>query len=1185
MPIYTPLENIQQITDAINQAETPRLATEALVRWLDEHCGPNLVALLNRQSAGLQLVNSPGYKPAAEVMAWIQSPDSWLSWGKWTSPRWLDEKNPVDDIVFTGSALLIPLHYEGDLRGLVWVDATRNLEAVRSSDQAAVLLAQLLAARLHHLEVNTSWGTLLTSVNEFSRALAQVSNSEDLWEVVHAQISVLFDTSSFFIGLLNNYNNLLTLPIASEDGMPVYYGAVPLTGLSKAVITNGVALHFRDLELEQDRLASLEVEFTELEPGWHSRSWLGVPLRNRKNEVMGVMSIQNELPNHYSDPDLSLLMVIAVHLSQTIENRQLLRAEQDRRKIASTLIDVSQVVGSTLDYQDVLERILEQLHRVLQYDRASIMLPVAGYENGERMAVSASQGTLRTPVGQEVVFAPDSLSMRVWISQQPVVIEDVQQHKNWSARLITPDPQQTRAWIGVPMVIQNRVIGLIAVEKFTASYYNEKDASTAFALGRQAAIAVENARLHAEAAHNVEALEQRARRLDSIHRISSLLSSTLERDAILNTAARTLTELFNCDHCGIVLFDEEDGQGYVMAEYPALGLVGVGIPLEGNITFERLVRENAVLAMYDTDTESDASHSIIQRVGSRSTLLAPLIARDRVFGSIGLDSSEPGRTFTEEERETYMTIAGQVALALNNAQLYEEALSANRLKTEFLANMSHELRTPLNAIIGYSEMLLSQMYGELNAKQVDRLTRVNTGGKHLLNLINDVLDLSKIEAGQMDLALAPLSISDVVYDAIADITPQADAKGLRVFMRVQPDLPSVQADAQRIRQIITNLLDNAVKFTNQGSVTLSADKVSMRQGITVIGPIPPASVRVSDGDWLAISVTDTGIGIKLADQSIIFDAFTQADGSSIRAYEGTGLGLAITQRLINLHQGYIWVESEVGQGSTFTVLLPIQAQVIAAEPETEIDPETPLVLVLDDDPSALQLVQDYLSQSAAYQVVGTTSPVQALELARKLHPAVIITDLMMPEVSGWEVLRELKNDKTTSSIPVIVLSIIEQRTIGYYLGAADYLTKPISREALLNAIDRVAYIEPQFPILIVEDDLRDRSMLSEILERAGFQTAEAENGADALSWLEDNPASLILLDLLLPDISGLEVLEKIADNPETEDIPVIVVTGGAMPTADMDKITQVLQKGTLSGNSLVEQVQITLNRQRHKRKP
>ncbi|MBL8164461.1 MAG: response regulator [Anaerolineae bacterium] len=1175
MPTYTPLEQIQNITEAINQAETTRLAIEAVARWLGEHIAPNTIALLTRQGGNVNLHSNPGYQPPLDVQRWLQSPETWLSWVEWDTPRTIDSQHAIDGLAFEGSALLIPLRYDNYTRGVLWLDGRKHSSALGAGGGAeAILIGQLLAARLHHIEVNTHWSTLLTSLNEFSRTLAQADSSEEIWQLVHEQITVLFDTSSFFVGLLNPHTNQITLPLVSEDGVQVYYGPIPFAGLSKVVVANGSAIYFRNLDQEVERMAALNVEFSESEPGWRSRSWLGVPLNNRKNEVVGLISIQSELPNHYSDPELSLLLMVAVQLSQIIENRHLLETEKTRRKIASTLMDVSQVVGSTLDFQDVLDRVLEQLHRVLDYDRASIMLPIVEVEDSNRMVISASAGAQRLPRGHEIALPLSSPGMRVLQSQLPVVIADMQDVPNWMGR----SAAQTRAWVGVPMVVQGRTIGLITAEKFTPQFYDETDATTAFALARQAAIAVENARLHAEVARNLDALQQRNQRLASMYRISTILSSTLEREVVLNAAAQMLSETFACDHCTIILIDEQNGLGRVAAEYPSIGNLGVPVLISGSPTYEALLSGSRPLVLPEASTLG-----YMQKPGARSTLLAPLVARDKVIGCIGLDNHTAGRVFSDDDLETCMTIVGQVALALSNVHLYEQALAANRLKSEFLANMSHELRTPLNAIIGYSEMLLSQMYGELNSKQIDRMTRVHSGGKHLLDLINDVLDLSKIEAGQLDLTLAPLSVSDILYDAVADLTPQAEAKGLTLTLNMPSELPAVKADVQRMRQILNNILDNAVKFTDTGGVTLTVKAVTSRE-------IPDLSTSLHAGNesWLAIIVTDTGIGISDEHQKMIFDAFTQVDGSSMRRYEGTGLGLAITQRLVRMHQGHIIVQSEPGKGSTFTILLPCVVEENAAQTESWTKPQDsdqPLVLVIDDDPSALQLVRDYLSQYA-YHVVGTTNPTQALEMARALHPAVIVTDVMMPELSGWEVLRQLKGDKETGGIPVIVLSIIEQKTVGYYLGAADYLVKPINREALLNAIDRVASIEPQYPILVVDDDIRDRSLLAEILERAGYQVAETENGADALRWLEDETASLILLDLLLGDMSGLDVLEKLRQNPETEDIPVIVITGGTITDETASEVkeylAQVMQKSTLSGNSLVQQVQFALNRHRHK---
>jgi signal transduction histidine kinase/CheY-like chemotaxis protein len=1179
--MYIPFEEVQQIVERINRAESPREAMEAVVRWLGERIAPAALAVLDPHRAGVDVSFTPGYQPPPALLSWLRSPDSWLAWQSWTQPHWLDADHPIDGLNHAGPALLAPLRYENSGRGLLWLDGQHRPQIVHEGGgQQAVLLTQLLTARLHHLEVNTGWDTLLTSINEFSRALAQDLTSEEMWRRVHEQVSTLFDTSSFYVGLLNPYNNQLTLPVASQDGMQVYYGPIPLSGLSKAVITHGIPLHFRDLEAEGERLAALDVEFSDLEPGENARSWIGVPLRGRRNEILGLISIQNVLPNRYHEPDLSMLMMVAVQIAMAVESKHLFSNEMERRKIASTLMEVSQVVGSTLNTDEVLERMLEQMRRVVDYDCATILLPAA--DEPERMTVAAMSGERRLARGAQVSFPPDGPATRVRDSAQPFVVDDMTEHPEWVDNALVGGG--ARSWMGVPMTMQERVTGLITLEKYAPHYYTETNASTAFALARQAAVAVENARLHAQLEAHLKQTEGRATRLATIHNISTVLSSTLDQDIVLNTAARLLVETFPGDHCGIVLFNPRDGQGYLAVEYPVSQNLGAKIAIQGNTTIEQLVRGSSAIAVYP-DTLLDAeTRAALTHPGSRATLLAPLFAREQIVGSIGLDSLAD-RAFTKDELEVFATIARQVGLALNNAHLYAQAVAANRLKNEFLANMSHELRTPLNAIIGYSEMLLSQVYGELTAKQFDRLARVNASGKHLLDLINNVLDLSKIEAGQMELALEPFSISEVVYDTLADVTPQAEAKGLRVGLNLAPDLPTIQADGQRLRQIIGNLLDNAIKFTDSGSITLSITPMTVKDGEPGAGWRFPAHIKPGDGGWLLLSVADTGIGISLEHQEMIFDAFRQVDGSSVRRFEGTGLGLTITQQLVRLHGGYLWVESELGQGSTFNVLLPFEQETVnLIERPIEIDPERPLVLVVDDDPGALQLVQDYLSDGV-YQVLGTPNPGFALELARRYHPTAIITDIMMPNISGWEVLRELKGDQETAAIPVIVMSMIEQKTIGFYLGASDYLVKPITRAMLLESLARVARIIPRAPVLIVDDNAYDRRFLAKLLERAGYPVASVDSGEAALTWLGENRASLILLDVMMGNVDGFEVLKRLSADPATADIPVIIQTGAEIPEDRLPLMEgrQFLQKGAISGNLLVEQVQIALNRAMHQR--
>ncbi len=1029
----------------------------------------------------------------------------------------------------------------------------------------------------------------LAVINELSTILARQFQSEEMWESIFDQLTLLYDLSSLVIALYDVDRGRLDYPIVAENGLSVDVDARPVQGIAEAVINFGTSLLFHDLPAEIERLQAMQVHFAADEPGAEARSWLGVPLRSRTREIIGVIYIYSDLPAYYTDDDLALLTTIAAQISLALDNGRLLEDEQRRRRVADTLRDVGRVVSATLDINEVMERVLEQIERVIRFDRAFIMVPPDspympyGVTEPYTLEIRAARGEGAGNVGQQITFPPENVMMQVCMAHQPIVLGDVRKAANWDATVGVDVTHQTRAWLGVPMLAQHQVIGVLALDKFEPHFYSDNDASTALALAQQAAIAVENARLHAQSEENLHIMAERAKRLASMNTISAMMSSRLERDPVLSNVARLLISLFNVDHCGIVLVDEEGKDGVLVAEYPETGGQGMHIPLKDSAFFRAMVKDNQpVHVVPDQMRLNPETEQALRSVNAASTLMAPLVAREQLIGSIGLDSSDPNHVFDADDIETIMTIASQVAVTINNIALYKQAVQANKLKSQFLANISHELRTPLNAIIGYSELLLNGTYGELVQKQYNRVERVHASGRHLLTLINDVLDLSKIEAEQMQLDMKTLDITEIVDKALNEITPQAETSGLYVKREIMGHMPHFVGDPQRVLQILINLLGNAVKFTKTGGVTVRVQPM-MVYNDTALGALSlPSLHSVGDGEWLAVSVMDTGIGIDIADQEIIFDAFRQVDGSSVREYGGTGLGLAIVKNLVHMHGGHIWVESELGVGSTFNLLFPVEGKLPALDvalPELDRS-EGPIVLIIDDDPAARSLVRDYLSDSGC-QLLDTGSPALALEMARRLRPDVVITDVMMPRISGWDLLRAMKQDERTVSIPVVMMSILDKRTVGFHLGASDYLVKPFSRDVLLGSLQRlIAPLGGDAPILVVDDSEEDQVLITETLERAGHSVETVDSVSVARMWVADRLPSLIILDLFMPEMQGFEFLNQLQRDARTAHVPVIVVTVRDL-SADLmselhHRITEVVKRGAPMGETLVERVQQAL---------
>ena len=516
---------------------------------------------------------------------------------------------------------------------------------------------------------------------------------------------------------------------------------------------------------------------------------------------------------------------------------------------------------------------------------------------------------------------------------------------------------------------------------------------------------------------------------------------------------------------------------------------------------------------------------------------------------------ETNRDITLRKQAEEAVAALNTKLGATNKELElrnREVERANRLKSEFLASMSHELRTPLNAIIGFSDLLAEQTAGPLSSKQQRFVSHIQQGARHLLALINDILDLSKVEAGRLELNRENVPVSTALAEVLVSIRPAAAAKDIAVHSSIGPDV-TVFADRIRFKQILVNLLGNAVKFTPEGG-RIWVEAAERRGRLTV-------------------SVSDTGLGISIEEQEAIFDAFHQAGATTKGIKEGTGLGLAITKRLVEEHGGRIWVESEPGKGARLSFTMPAgraaaeeSAPEDAGASETWPPRERPLVLIVDDEAPARELLASWL-EPEGYELIAAGSSADALAKAVEHVPDAITLNMLMPGKGGWDTLYALKKTPVTAGIPVIVVTVVDEPKIGLALGAAEYLVKPVDKEVLLEAVRRFVGPGSNGPakILVVDDEAGTRELLKEMLESDGYIPVLAASGKEALEAVARISVSAILLDLIMPEMDGFELLLRMKEDPGLRNIPVLVLTAKDLTDSEIEMLRRetigLFQKG------------------------
>ena len=837
---------------------------------------------------------------------------------------------------------------------------------------------------------------------EVARAIASVQDLDQLLPSVTRLISERFGWYHIGIFLIDDQGEYAVLEAANSEGgrrmlargHRLKVGEVGIVG---AVTHSGEPRIALDVGEEPFYFDNPDLRGT--------RSEMALPLKIEER-IIGALDVQSTEAGAYDEEDVSILGILADQIAIAIENSRLL--QQTQRAL-----------------QEV-----QALHR--RYIRREWAKETSrgrdlAYEYHRRGAPPLESESL--PEISRVLTAGDVF-----------VVKDALGDDSGNG----DESRQPRAALAAPIKVRDQVIGVLDLQETDdPREWTDDDIALVQAISDQVGQALETARLFEEAT-------RRAEQMATLNRIGLDLAAGLEMERVLQSLYEQCQQVLAIDTFYVALYDGNSG----LISFPFLVDAGGHIELEAlDIRHDPgfggyVIKTRQALRIPDVQAlPEDAAYSPLPALDlpNRSYLGVPLMARGQVMGVLAVQSRRP-LAYRQDDVDLLTTIATQASIAIENARAYErlvetaeELRDLDRLKTQFLANMSHELRTPLNSIIGFARVMLKGIDGPLTELQEVDLTSIYNGGQHLLSLINSILDMSKIEAGKMDLSFEDIWLPPVIEGTVSVAKALVKDRPIELVVVVPDTLPTVWADAQRVRQILLNLLSNAAKFTEEGRIVLRVEAGS---------------------EFVTVSVSDTGVGISLEAQERLFIAFQQVDGSTTRRAEGTGLGLAISRNFVEMHGGQIWVESEPGRGSTFYFTLPIHG---SAHDEQDLEgsiealePGRKTILAVDDDAGVIALLKRYL-ENDGYQVIGVTHSLQAMEVAQRLAPnlAAITLDVVMPGLDGWQLLRSLQENPRTGDIPIIMCSIVDGLEQGLGMGAAACLRKPVTRDEILTVLDRL----------------------------------------------------------------------------------------------------------------------------------
>jgi GAF domain-containing protein/CheY-like chemotaxis protein len=1031
----------------------------------------------------------------------------------------------IGDTKMPKSLMFVPLLSGNNIKGYVSIQNVdkehafnesdiRLLETLANSMSVALENARLFDETNRLLKETEQRTAELAVINSVQEGLAKELDIQGIYELVGDRLCSLFpDTQTLVIRTFNHETAIEHFHYAIEKGVRFPIDARSFNWSSKELILTKKPLDIRENYLE----TAVKHGGTGVTKGQPPKCAVFVPMIVG-DIVKGSVSLQNVDKEHaFTDADLRLLTTITNSMSVALENarlfeetNRLLKETEQRTGELAVINSVQEGLVREINIQAIYDTVGDRLCSL--FNIQTVVIRTFDHENGLELWHYAKEKGER----QYVEPRPFNWNSRVLIStKKPLDIKEnyIEVSRQHGGTGVTTG-QPPKSALFVPMIVGDVVKGSVSLQNVDIeNAFSDSDIRLLTTLTNSMSVALENARLFDETTHLLAEAKQRASELSTVNNISKAIASQLDPDDLIKLVGDQLKDLFNANIVYLALLNKKTGVIHFPYQYGdnmAPLTLGEGLTSKIILTGEPL--------LINKDVQELSAQLGVGQIGipAASYLGVPVPVGDEIIGVLSVQTTEQVNRFNENDLRLLSTIAASVGVAIRNATLFEDvklakmeaedatkaAEKANHAKSAFLSTVSHELRTPLTSVLGFAKIIRKRLdekifpvvdksdvkTGKTISQISENLEVVISEGERLTHLINDVLDLAKIEAGKMEWNFENVSMVEVVERAIAATTSLFEQKDLKLIKRIDTELPEISGDRDKLIQVIINLFSNAVKFTDKGTVSCKVFK---------------------EKDELIVSITDTGIGIAQEDFAVVFEQFKQVGGDTLTDKpKGTGLGLPICKEIIEHHGGRIWLKSKIGKGSIFSFALPVNKAGISkpvhlddlvkqlkeqmSQSKFKIEGKEATILIVDDDDSIRSLLQQELSD-AGYLIEQATNGKEALELVRKNKPDLIILDVMMPEMNGFDVAAVLKNDPQTMDIPIIILSVVQDKARGYRIGVDRYLTKPINTAELFTEVGSLLEQgKSKKKVLVVDEDGTAVRSLIDVLQAKGYQVVESD---------------------------------------------------------------------------------------------